>query len=437
MTQLPTPSRPPFLAILDEFAFYSPFSRDPLKEQLRGLADVPKATYAVRHGKVFVFDKLVSLAEDAGAFRGGKLDQAAANQLLPQAWVSPEVAVTEFQVMPQPYALVDIEGSVAICHRGFNALLSPRYATRADAAPALVGLLVGDTVAGEGQFQYRGQSMTLMHSFDPATLPPRPTVDVDYSVPSPAHPSAAPYLAGADFLAGLPMLTADTLVGLRLELERWEDTQARAREVVRTGSHRLWANSVLAELTVLRRPDDSVPDYATEESAELDKLYSELALLGSGSLFELYHSYAMSKGLRNWTPYREDEFLFFLLTKLVPEAELKSGLARETGCMAAFSLLQGAGRSDALRFGLECARFNGALRNMVSHADRAMRFLAKDASDAETSTRQGSPVTTLADMFRQSRSVRSTPLVATQHLADFGKDALFSVIGGPDAGTLQ
>ncbi|MBC8737332.1 hypothetical protein F6X40_11010 [Paraburkholderia sp. UCT31] len=400
------------IVFLDEAGYYFA-NNDQLKEQLRTMPGVPNAQYLSRDGKVFVFDKLVRLVSAAGMSADGKVDPVQVAKLLPQAWVEPELAVVSFDVVPEPYELVDKEGAVAIRHRPFNALLPGSYASKTDAQKALVKLLVGEVIRGEGQFEYRGQPMTLQHSFELQKLPARPFIDVD-------DEGDAPYFWRMDvdtYCPGLPPLSADAFTELVNAHNSWSAKERRAQKRTRAASDELWRDAVRYSLASLNDLSEKLPEYGFEDGAELRRLYPELSMLGDGSLYSWYSSFADDcLCLRGWTPARDDDFLFFLLGKVARGHEANGYYAREAGLMAGFALLCGSTVADALRFGIECSLYRAALGAMAGHARSAMRFLAQDK---DAPPLQGSKVTTMLDLFRAGRSVKSRFAYAEQSLSDF------------------
>jgi hypothetical protein len=80
----------------DEFGYYFGGHNDSLKEDLRKIDGVPNATYFVKDGQVFVFDKLVQLVEEHRKLQPGLPLVDLARGLIAEATVSAKEAVETY-----------------------------------------------------------------------------------------------------------------------------------------------------------------------------------------------------------------------------------------------------------------------------------------------------------------------------------------------------
>ncbi|MDV7392365.1 hypothetical protein RZS08_13455, partial [Arthrospira platensis SPKY1] len=150
------------MVFLDEFGYYFGGRNDSLKEDLRKIDGVPNATYLVKDGQVFVFDKLVELVEEHRKRQPDLPLADLARSLIAEATVSAKEAVETWGVVPEPYEMAEHPSSgLMIRHRPFNARLPGAFQSKSDVQGAFASLLLGGIQSGSGDFAYRGQPMTL------------------------------------------------------------------------------------------------------------------------------------------------------------------------------------------------------------------------------------------------------------------------------------
>ncbi|MFN6960680.1 MAG: hypothetical protein ACK4N6_00425 [Rhodocyclaceae bacterium] len=138
---------------------------------------MPNATYLVKDGQVFVFDKLVELVEEHRKRQPDLPLADLARSLIAEATVSAKEAVETWGVVPEPYEMAEHPASdLMIRHRPFNTRLPVAFQSKSDVQGAFASLLLGGIQSGSCDFAYRDQPMTLCDPLDTALLPPRPVI---------------------------------------------------------------------------------------------------------------------------------------------------------------------------------------------------------------------------------------------------------------------
>ena len=154
-----------------------------LRRDILKVEGVPNAGYqADDSGRVFVFQSLLDRVEEK---RSSEPDTPIAElvaQSLPDAWMSAQKAVVDFEIVPRPYSLIELDGKLTILHEPFNAVLPPRFDSKSDACGGLAQLLLGERLPGVGEFVFRGQAMTRLNPPDLNLLSTKPELG---SLPEP------------------------------------------------------------------------------------------------------------------------------------------------------------------------------------------------------------------------------------------------------------
>lgn len=417
---LPAPNRP-FLAVLDELLVASGMPDDRLREALRDIEGIPKTSYVVRDGLVFVFDKLLHEVQKAQtvAGPGNRLPELAA-QLLPAAMVSPAEAIEHWGIVPWPYERLSwVSGEFTIQHRAFNSLIPGTFTNKHDVQRALARLIVGDVQPGNGDFTYRGQPLSLCDPLDPALLPPRPRLPA-FDGPAVDRYSA---LAHVGYLPGFEPVSELLFARVKQLEADWGGESAHCARHVHLRAAELWPRGEDFLPRRLASPNDlsgtiGVPDYALEELAKLRPLYPELAMMSDGALFTMFDRYQReSRFIKGWTANRDDDFLFYLMGQVAGDEKYFEGeSAIAVGEWVAAAVLAGASFDTALEFGRACESYDSAVARLARRIADAMTFLA---SDKDTTALQGHEIRTFRDHFQQARSYGSSPMLAEQDLSDF------------------
>lgn len=405
---------PPKLMFIDEAGCLLGNKDDQLKEDLREIEGVPNATYLVKDGQVFVFDKLVLKVKEHSKLNPDVPLADLARNLVPFATVSAKEAVDQWGIIPAPYEMVENPaGGFSVRHRPFNARLPGVFQTKNDVQDAFARLLIGGIEAGNGDFTYKSQPMSLCAPLDLARLPPRPAIHREVG---PAKDVYA-VLANVGYEAGFAPLSEELFAHVKSLEESWKEDSARAVRYAQNRAAELWQQTGVLRLETLNGADDEVPDHSEQDFAELRLLYPELSMLSDGSLFAWFDYYQMeSCYINGWTPSRDDDFLFYLLGK-VAGREYERDSVKEIGEWAAYALLRGDSFDAALDFSRAAALYDSAIDKLAWRVADAIRYLVEDKKAIEL---HGRPIRTFADMFRESRKCNTAiqPTVVSQELSD-------------------
>ncbi|KIU54546.1 hypothetical protein QV12_00385 [Pseudomonas putida] len=413
-------TEPPRMLFVDEYSNFLGGLNDTLKEELRKVSGVPNATYLVNDGKVFVFDKLVHLVKEREMDQPDLPLADLARSLIVEATVSAKDAVGAWGVVPVAYETekvpskdigpLDTQGSTfLIRHRPFNARLPGAFRDESDVKTAFANILLGGIHPGDGDFTYRGQAMTLLDPLDLTLLPARPAIQEGPTPESWVYTA----LANVGFEAGFEPVS-EVMFNRVKELEAgWRASIASASKHAQARSAEVWAQAVDLRLDALNDPSDEVPEYAQEEFAELRSYYPELSMLSDGSLYSLFDVFQMEcRFINGWSANRDDDFLFYLLGKVV-DRKNDHETAKEVGEWVADALLHGETLDVALGVGRDADRYNQEIGKLAHRIADAMRFLAEDKKATDL---RGRTITTMGDTFRMGRKYNVAAMVVEQKL---------------------
>lgn len=411
-----TPVQPPSMMFFDEAGCYFGCQNDSLKEELRKIEGIPNATYLVADGRVFVFEKLVQLVKEQRE-RGSELSLSdLASALIGEATVTAKEVVETWGVVPEPYEMAENPtGGFMIRHRPFNSRLPGTFQSKGEVQNVFATLLLGGIQSGNGDFAYRGQSMTLCDPLDTALLPPRPDIQ---HVEEPGR-SGFTALATVMYQPGFEPVSEALFVAVK-ELEaEWESDSIRAARYAEGHVSDIWARTATLRLETLDDPTDDVPEFGQQDFAELRTLYPELSMLSDGSLYAWFDAHqAECCYINGWTANRDDNFLFYLIGK-VAGRRYEQDTATKVGQWVAHAMLRGDTLDNALALGRAAAMYDSAIYRLAGRVADAMRFVAKDRKATD---QRGHSITTMMDMFRLGRKFNTTPIEVEQRLADFNGD---------------
>lgn len=411
------PAQQTMPVFLDEFGYYFGGRNDTLKEDLRKIEGVPNATYLVKDGQVFVFDKLVQLVNEHRKRQSDLPLADLTRSLIAEATVSVKEAVETWGVVPEPYEMAEHSASgLMIRHRPFNARLPGVFQSKDSALDAFANLLLGGIQSGNGDFAYRSQPMTLCDPLDTALLPPRPAIQ---RVEEPENLGYTA-LRNVTYVPGFEPVSEALFDDVKEREVTWKNDSTRAARYAQDHAADIWAQAATLRLETLDDPTDEVPEYGQEDFAELRPLYPELSMLSDGALYAWFDVYQMDCCYINgWTANRDDGFLFYLLGK-VADRHLERDTEREVGQWTAYAILRGDSLDAALAFGRAANLYDSAISRLGRRIADAMRFVADDMKATDL---RGHSITTMMDGFRSARKFCVTPFVAEQNIADFGEEA--------------
>ncbi|MFP3637460.1 hypothetical protein [Paraburkholderia sp. SIMBA_054] len=398
---------------LDEAGYHAGRPNDSLREILRNVEDIPNAVYQVRGDKVFVFDKLVQLADALGMKASEPEFSDLSRRLIDKACVTAQDAVTHWKIVPSPYEIEAIAGGAfAIRHRPFKARLPGVYASEEAMHAALVTLLMGGIVPGPGNFEYRGQPMSAQAPFDLDGFTMAPPEVPEHNA------SLWLRLGRVEWRPGMPLISQELFQHAK-ELETaWKRACSSMEAAVDRFTASLWLDATSLGFEQLNDPRDIVDEADRDQVPGLRVAYPELEMLSDGTLWSLYDSYQFECWqLRSWDPVREDEFLFFLIGCVTDVAAGRKRSAVSVGKWVAYHWKSGNSFAEAKWFGCQ-VRFNSELAGDVAMriAD-AMDFVEQDEKAHDL---RGPKITTLGDVMRIGRK-RNNLFVVTQDSSQFTK----------------
>lgn len=393
--------------VVDEAGYYFGRSNDTLREVLREVEGIPNATYVVRGERVFVFAKLVQLVDAVGMKHDEPDFQATAKRLVELACVSPEEAISQWKVMPEPYEFEEVAGGdVVIRHKPFNARVPGHFSSQDAAQPALTRLLMGEVVTGTGELEYKAQPLILREPLELDGFTMTPPVVTPVGEPRPLWLT----LAWVEWREGFAAVPESLFLQAKETTSAWQHACAAMKQLAEKRPELIWADADSLDLGRLNSALDVVWEDGREQIEGLRACYPELAMLSDATLWSQFDTYQTECwGTNSWEPRREEDFVFFLIGRRADPAG-HAYSATTTGTWAAYHLMGGNSLEDALWFACQ-VRFNSGRANALANriAD-AMRFLE---DEAQATDRRGRKIATFGDMMRMGRK-RVTPVMVTQ-----------------------
>lgn len=398
----------PFLVCMDEYHYYSPFAKDGLKDELRNLPGVPDVEYLVEGDRVFVFDKLVELAsQHVKTNATAKLADVIAG-MVNEAAVPLEEAVKEWRVAPRPYAVHAMAADeYRILHVPFDSYMPGFYRSKEEVNQALVVLLRGGVLPGEGGFTFRGQPMTLRQPLCTSALPPCPFESLKAGASGAEN--ASPAVGRNDEQTG--PLSPEMRQLVSNLMQAWRDFRGAVSVSVERNVVELWTVQADGLSQVLNGFTCDIPDYAKEDLAALRRHYPEMSMLSDAALYCHYDSYQSNEyRSHSWSPWRETGFFSYLIGVGVIGPEES---AYESGTWIAYGLITGNTMSTAVEQAGAAIAYGAAISSLSHRVSMATYFLN---GDAKIPVQVGSKVSTLQDLMRQSRSLGFAPVVCEQQI---------------------
>lgn len=394
----------------DEAGYYFGQNNDSLRETLRKIEGVPNAVYLVRSDRVFVFEKLLQLVEAVGMTNDDPDFEGTARRLVDDACVTPLEAIEQWKIIPEPYELEELAGGeVAIRHKPFNACVPGFFNSRDAARPALINLLLGKVVTGIGEFEYRGQPLTLREPLDLNGFTMAPP-----AVGSGVEPNSMWLrLDRIEWRPGFSPVPESLFVKAKGAEAAWKRACAGMEEVAGSLVANIWAEAEKLDLGRLNSPVDVVSEHDQEQVKGLRSCYSELPMLSDGTLWSTYDAYQMECWhTTSWDPGRDEDFIFFLIG-LLTDPRCDGYSAIPLGKWVIYHLTRGHGLDNAHRFACQ-VRFNSDLVGKIANRfGEAMLFLEHDAQAMDL---RGQRISTFGDFLRMSRK-RFAPVIVTQEMS--------------------
>jgi hypothetical protein len=341
-----------------------------LTMQIRSLPAIPNATYLVKNGRVFVFDYLVQRVTNEKIDPAKQPDLVA--RLVDECWVKPLEAVQRWRIKPGAYSIAPSGEDYAIVHTAFDAFIPVTFASELEAQEAMAQLLVGRTIACEGEFSYEHQGL-VSRVRQSTPLPAKPAFDLGQV----ASVTVYNWFDVGGFEPGFALLDADRYAQFGELMAQWSEDNHHLTQIAQDNLSLIWPR--LLELSIVTLPVQPPELDADDQDTanQLQGLYPELQGLTSAQLYQLFEDFSEGPlGSMGWNPERTDSFGLFLLGKLVERAH--GGEASVvTGGYAWFALLRGDSPEQAYAFAHGCQTYDDALTAHAWYLTGAMSFLRK------------------------------------------------------------
>ncbi len=387
--------------LFDEASRYY-FNNDGIRSMLKKVEGVPKVVYSVDNGRVFVFSCLVDLVDKATSEKGSPLDDVEIRALLPSAYLSPIDAVSKYGVWPSQYKPKRVSaGGYVIEHEPFNACLPGLYEGTAELNCALASLLAGETIPGEGDFEYMGQSMTLLKPLELQGWEDLPIYE--YSGSDAAL--AFLYLGPGGFEPGFSPLTPDLYQKIQGIEKVWNIDESRVFNQVRDRFENAPIDFLGDVIDLLNEAPSSDGALDSEEH-QLHKgilhFYPELKTLKPKVAIDCLSDFQADElRLRgSVSDHRDEDFIFYLIGRAFGNEKNEDFVMSSFGLSIAHFVHQGYDLPQAVDFASKYTKFSTDLSDLAQRISSVTRFLR---DEKKSSGRDGSEVKTIEDLMREGR----------------------------------
>lgn len=396
------------LIFLDEAHFLLNRENDPLREALREIEGIPNAKYLVRNGRVFVFEKLVRLVSEKGGQPRDINLADLARSLIDDATVSAEEAVSRWWIIPEPYEVEAADAEFVIRHKPFNAFVPGVFSSREATHGTLVKLLLGEIVHGErSTFVYRGQPMTLPKQIDGLSLSMLPTFGQTNE--SGQEPWVG--LANVEWTSGFEPINEYRFLRAREAERAWKCACVEIEWGATRRLQEIWSNVPVFDLKRLNTDDVELWYDDKDVIAQLRSLYPELGDLAGGVLHMSFDNYQTECwNARSWEPSRDEEFVFYLLGRLVDQNG-SDYHSIALGKWLAWAWFHGHSLDGALQFAATVRYCSKTAYEIANWTRDVMLFLAKDA---EADDLRGDKIRTMGDLYRMGRVGRAASMIVAK-----------------------
>lgn len=387
--------------VLDEFGYYFGAS-DQIKQMIRDVEGIPNLSYRVEGEKVFVFSFLVDLVSKASRDKGSMLSDDDVRALLPLAYLSPIEAVTRYGIKPSQYKIrIVLENSYVIEHEPFNARLPGVYESKEMLNEAIAKLLVGETVSGPGDFDYKGQPMVLLEPLKLQSDIEALTYGYD------ALDSGAYYchLKPDAFEPGFSPLTPE-LYKATLDMEwSWAVDEPCAFAKLNERFEAAWESLSGMVLNMLNKGDSSDAELDGEDQEILLSVlqfYPELAKIRPEKVVGYFSDFQCNVlHLRRAEAYfREKDFIFYLVARAFGADSKRDSEIPRFGQRIMYFVQQGHEIGAAADLARKYTRYSINLSSLCWRISKAIYFLKEEK---EKSVLEGDPIVTFADMMLAGR----------------------------------
>jgi hypothetical protein len=339
-----------------------------LIKQIRSLPAIPNATYLVKNGRVFVFDFLVQRVTNERIDPTMQPDLVA--KLVDECWVQPLEAIQRWRIKPGSYSIVSSGEVYVIVHCAFDASIPVTFSSELEAQEAMAQLLLGRTIACEGQFSYEHQG--LVSRVQPP-LPEKPAFELDQGAPVTAYS----WFDVDGYEPGFALVDADRYAQFGELMVQWSKDNDRLTQIAQDNLTLIWPRLLALSIVTLPVQPAELDADDQDTANQLQALYPELQGLTPDQLYQLFEDFNEGPlGTMGWNPVRTDYFALFLLGKLVERVH-GCEASVVTGGYAWFALLRGDSPEQAFAFAHGCQTYDEALTAQAWYLTRVMTFLRK------------------------------------------------------------
>lgn len=358
--QLPSPENPvkPKKVILDEYGCYFSSISGAIEEKIRNVDGIPNAKYLVTHDGVFVFKKLLSLVQkEIDKNKNLKIEDAA-KALFPQAVITANEAVEFWDICPEQYV---VSGNLII-HQHFNAAIPGTFETKESKIEAIAKLLQGHVIEGEGEFTYREQPMRQLVPLERIVLPPKPALKESLVL------EILPYRL--NYKDGYPPLNEALFNKFKDAIRHWMAEQIAVRKKAESALNHSGFNLTGGEVEALNNIYSNEIYFDKEDADELKILYPELSSLSDVAIYGLFDDYKDDAGISRYSPFREIDFLFYLICRLYD--------VNSSGCSGRWmycALMEGADAGHVAEIGKMVFKYSRAIFNIERRVSAIIGFM--------------------------------------------------------------
>jgi hypothetical protein len=397
----------PFIVILDESGYYDGSLDDELKHVLRSLKGIENASYVVNGDNIFVFEKLVSLAKLHLENHPDTNPRDFAPNMVSAATMPIHEAVKDWMIMPVGFRVEPKGDCFQIWHTEFKARLPQEFTTMEEVNDALVSVLKGELIPGEGTFAYKGQNLIFTHSMDPEYLPEKP--QLLRRCKRTKH--AVTTLGDTAFVSGFSPVSKEQFKRIQAAEKLWAIDMESMRSDALRNIAKVWKKVQNISWTACDTVDYKIPDFGEEDLIELRRLYPGFQKLSDKALYNHFDIFQYScRFARSWQAYFDPGFLFYMLGEL--SGWYSGGDVQERfGEFAGHAILSGLEIEEAFDWAERAEAYHTSVRKLAWRTDSAMRFLK---NEAQSTPARGPKISTTTDFYRQSRSLNAAPISFVQ-----------------------
>lgn len=388
-------------------------SKDNLRMILRAIDGIPGVQYLAKDGKVFVFEKLVSLMSSETSSEPQK-----ALALLEQAYVTPMQAVTDWKIVPYPFEVIGNGNYWVLHHTKFDAVIPKKFDSLVQLHEAMADLLIGRSITPDASelmepnlFYFEKQVYKSIVSL--ADLPTDPLAEWDDMTAD-----SVEMLAVEQYHPGHPLLTEIVFTGIKEVSGKW---QGKLDWMHCAAEHDDQAISSISFLPLKRLSAEYATTWEPEEDdkqviAALRGHYPELADVNDVALYFLYDEFQMAcNQVSGAEPIRDTDFLFYA-TGTALGVDDEGTAVRDAGKIAVYLLSENTPAEVLAQNIQEYVARDKSLRQLALWRWNVSKFLE---NFAQTESGAGQPIAVFSDLMKIGRKYGSTSVTVTQSRSDF------------------